>query len=58
MKSNNDNLLDAVQKNKFLLKHIYSFQYKDRRVKVVFSDNPQAQTLEDALVKIATKRIG
>ena len=55
---NTDKLLEVVQKNNLLLKSVYSFQLKDREVKVVFSDNPNAQTVEDALVKFATRRIG
>ncbi|MDE6585629.1 MAG: hypothetical protein K2K80_02995 [Clostridia bacterium] len=50
-----DKLLDAVQAN--VLKNTYSFQLKDRRVRVVFSDNPDATTMENALVKIAIRRI-
>ena len=54
---NTDKFLEVVQKNNLMLKSIYSFQIKDREVKVVFSDNMKAQTVEDALVKIATRRI-
>ena len=50
-----DRLLDAVQTS--ILKNTYSFQLKDRRVKAVFSDNPDAPTIENALVKIAIRRI-
>ena len=58
MKTNNiDKLLEDVQKNNLVLNKIYSFQFNDRNVKVVFSDNPSAQTIENALVKIATRRI-
>lgn len=58
MKTNNtDKLLGIVQKNNLVSKNIYSFQLKDRGVKVFFSDNPNAHTIEDALVKIATRRI-
>ena len=49
---NSDKFLEAV------LKNIYTFQVKDRDIKVVFSDSPKAQTIENALVKIATRRIG
>ena len=55
---NTDKLLEVVQKNNLTLKNVYSFQLKDRDVKVVFSDSPNAQTIENALVKIATRRIG
>ena len=58
---NTDNLLEIVQENlkdKLILKNAYSFQLKDRQVKVVFSDNPDAYTIEDALVKIAKMKIG
>ena len=59
MKTNNtDKFLMAMQENKILLKNCYSFQLKDRAVKVVFSDSANAQTIESALVKIATRRIG
>ena len=59
MKTNNtDKFLKAVQKNDILLKNIYTFQIKDREVKVVFSNSPNAQTIENALVKIATRRTG
>lgn len=57
---NTDKLLEVVQKNlkdELLLRSTYSFELKDRRVKVIFSDNPDAQTVENALVKIATRRI-
>ena len=55
---NTDKPLEIVQKNNFLLKSVYSFQLKDnRQIKVIFSDNPNAQTVENALVKIATRRI-
>ena len=58
MKTNNtDKLLGAMQKNNLVLKNIYSFQLNERNVKVMFSDNPNAQTIENALVKIATRRI-
>ena len=58
MKTKNiDKLLDFVQKNNLLVNNIYSFQIKDRQVKVVFSDNLNAQTIENALVKIATRRV-
>ena len=58
---NIDKLLEVVQKNlkdELLLKNAYSFQLKDRQVKVVFSDNHNAYTMEDALVKIAKMKIG
>ena len=58
---NTDKLLEVVQKNfkdESILKHAYFFQLKDRRVRVVFSDNHNAQTIESVLVKIATRRIG
>lgn len=57
---NTDKMLEVIQKNlrdELLIKNIYSFQLNDRQVRVVFSDNPKAQTVEDALVKIATRRI-
>ena len=44
-------------KNEPLLKSTYSFQLKHRQVTVSFSDNPGAPTLENALVKIATRQI-
>ena len=52
-----ERLLEIAQKNDMLLKTIYSFYLKDRKVKVVFSDNPAAATIEDVLVKIAARRI-
>ena len=55
---NTDKLLEVVQKNNLVLKNSYSYQLNDRNVKVVFSVNFNAQTIEDALVKIATRRIG
>ena len=55
---NTDKLFEVVQKNNLTLKNVYSFQLKDRDVKVVFSGSHNAQTVEDALVKIATRRIG
>ena len=57
---NTDKLLEVVQKtlkDELILKNAYSFQIKDRQVRVVFSDNLSAQTIEDALVKIAKRRI-
>ena len=51
-----DKILDVVQAN--VLKNTYSFRLQDRRVKVVFSDNHNAPTIESALVKIAIRRIG
>lgn len=57
MKINNtDKLLEVVKKNNLILKSVYSFQLNYRDVKVIFSDNQKAQTVEDALVKIATRR--
>lgn len=59
-KNRTGRLLETVQKNltdNLTLKNIYSFQLKDRDVKVFFSDSPNAHTIEDALVKIATRRI-
>ena len=44
-------------KDSLTLKYVYSFQFNDKRVRVVFSDNSNAQTIENALVKIATRRI-
>ena len=52
---NTDKLLELDHKNNLVLKNIYSFQLNGRNVKVIFSDNANAQTLEDALVKIATR---
>ena len=59
-KNKTERLLSAVQKNltdNSSVKNIYSFQLKERNVKVIFSDNPKTQTIENALVKIATRRI-
>ena len=59
-KNKTDRLLETVQKNlknNLSLKNIYSFQLKERNVKVIFSDNPKAQTIENALVKIAIARM-
>ena len=50
-------LLEVAQDNNLSLKNIYSFQLKGRQVSVIFSDSKNAQTVEDALVKIATRRI-
>ena len=54
---NANKLLKAAQKNNLSLKRVYSFQLKDRKVEVVFSNSVNAQTVENALVKIATRRI-
>lgn len=55
MKTNKyDEVLNIVRSD---LKEYY-FKIKCRRVKVVFSDNPNAPTIENALVKIVTRRIG
>ena len=56
----NDDLLNWVQntlKEDIAEKNSYSFKIKGRRVKVVFSDNPSAPTIENALVKIVSRRI-
>lgn len=56
----NDELLNLVQetiKEDIAEKNAYSFKIKGRRVKVVFSDNPDAPTIENALVKIVSRRI-
>ena len=56
----NDDLLNLVQntlKEDIAEKNSYSFKIKGRRVKVVFSDNPSAPTIENALVKIVSRRI-
>ena len=45
-------------KNELILKSTYCLQLSNRQVRVVFSDNPNAQTIENVLVKIVTKRIG
>ena len=52
------NFLEVIQQKKLLMKNIYSFQLKGRDVKIIFSDNSNEHTIEDALVKIAKKRIG
>ena len=52
-----DMILDSAQQNNLLFKMTYSFQLKHRKVTVSFSDTPGAQTLENALVKIVTRRI-
>lgn len=57
IKNDKDKLLDVAQKNNLSLKRVYSFQFRDRQVKVIFSDSPNAQTMENTLVKIATRRI-
>lgn len=56
----NDELLNLVQetlKEDTAEKSAYSFKIQGRRVKVVFSDNPSAPTIENALVKIVSRRI-
>ena len=57
----NDELLNLVQntlKEDIAEKNSYSFKIKGRKVKVVFSDNPSAPTIENALIKIVSRRIG
>lgn len=57
----NDELLNLVQntlKEDIAEENAYSFKIKGRKVKVVFSDNPSAPTMENALVKIVSRRIG
>lgn len=49
-----DKLLNLV-KETLTEEKFYSFKIKDRKVKVVFSENPDASTVENALVKIVTK---
>lgn len=61
MKYEANKLIDIVQANlkeNSLLKNTYFFQLKDRRVKVVFSENSNAPTVENALAKIAINRFG
>lgn len=56
----NDELLNLVRetiKEDIAEKNAYSFKINGRRVKVVFSDNPSAPTIENALVKIVSRRI-
>lgn len=56
----NDELLNLVRetiKEDIAEKNSYSFKINGRRVKVVFSDNPSAPTIENALVKIVSRRI-
>lgn len=56
----NDELLNLVRetiKEDIAEKNSYSFKIKGRKVKVVFSDNPSAPTIENALVKIVSRRI-
>lgn len=56
----NEDLLNLVQntlKEDIAEENSYSFKIKGRRVKVVFSDNPSAPTIENALVKIVSRRI-
>ena len=50
-----DITLDPAQQ--MLHKAVYFLQIEGRCVKVVFSDNPNAYTIENVLVKIATRRI-
>lgn len=52
-----DKLLEIAQENNLSLKSIYSFQLKGRQVRVIFSDRPNARTIEEALVKVATRKI-
>lgn len=57
----NDELLNLVRetiKEDVVKKNAYSFKINGKRVKVVFSDNPSAPTIENALVKIVSRRIG
>ena len=57
--NNSDKLFDILQtnlNNDLLFKNTYSFLIKERRVKVIFSDNSKAPTIESALVKIASNR--
>ena len=57
---NSDKIAETVQKTlkeNSLIKNTYFFQLKGRRVKVVFSDNPNAPTMENSLVKIASRKL-
>lgn len=57
IKANSKSVIISNSAQRPVHKNIYIFQIKDRRVKVVFSDNPNIQTIENALVKIAIRRI-
>ena len=50
-------LLQVAHDNNLSLNASYSFQFNGRQVRVIFSGSQNAQTVEDALVKIATRRI-
>lgn len=57
----NDELLNLVRETiteDIAEKNPYAFKINGRRVKVVFSDNPSAPTIENALVNIVSRRIG
>lgn len=60
IKNEPDSLLEAVRENlkDEFVKTAYSFQLKGRDVKVLFSDNRNARTIEEVLVKIAIGRMG
>ena len=59
MKTETDNksVIISNSEQRLLHKNIYTFQIKGRRVKVIFSDNPNAHTIENSLAKIAIRRI-
>ena len=60
MKSEAETILNVVQTNlkESLFNNAYVFEMRDRSVRVVFSDKPDAPSFEEALVKIAIKKIG
>lgn len=51
------NLVRENIKEDIAEKNTYTYKVKGRKVKVVFSDNPSAPTIENALVKIVSRRI-
>ena len=56
MKNRPHRFLNAVQTS-LKDKTYYTFEFEGKRVKVGFSDNQNSQTFENALVKIAMRRI-
>ena len=59
IKNDTDNFWEMVQaelKENLMMQNAFLFNINDRRIKVLFSDNHKAPTIESALVKIASNR--
>ncbi len=58
MKTKTNNKISNTDNVNLKIRNTYYFKWENRLVKVVFSDSVNAPTVENALAKIAIKRIG